>query len=258
MNKILVIPDTQVKPGVPTEHLIWLGEYICDQRPDTIVHIGDHFDFPSLSSYDKGTAAIEGKRVVADIEAGVDGLRLINAPIERLQSSQRKYKKPIYNPRKVFLKGNHENRMDRHINENPELIGFLGHDDLRLEEFGWEVHEFLEVVDINGILFSHYFANPMSGRPYTGRAAGMLPRIGRSFCMGHRQELDFTCRELVDGSRQLGIVAGAFYQHEEGYKGFQGNKHWRGVVVLHEAEDGWADPMFVSMNFLERKYGKPK
>jgi hypothetical protein len=256
MSRILVIPDTQVKPDVPTEHLTWLGKYICDIRPDIIVHIGDHFDMPSLSSYDKGTAAIEGKRVKEDIEAGVKGLDLIEAPITSLQRCQMKYKKKIYTPQKVFLLGNHEERLSRYLNHNPELIGMLGYEDFELEKRGWEVHDFLKIVNIDGILFSHYFANPMSGRPYSGKAASLIQRIGKSFVMGHRQELDFTCRELCDGTRQIGIVAGAFYQHDEGYKGYQGNKHWRGVVVLNEAVNGWADPMMVSVDYLYRKYGK--
>jgi hypothetical protein len=253
MKKILIIPDTQCKPGVKNDHLSWLGKYICDIRPDIIVHLGDHFDLPSLSSYDKGTAAVEGKRVVEDIEAGREGMRLLEAPILKLQEGQRRYKKAVYEPRKVFLIGNHEQRLQRYVNSNPELIGLLSYSDFHLD--GWEVYDFLEIVNIDGILFSHYFANPMSGRPYTGKAASLIQRIGKSFVQGHRQELDFSCRELCDGTKQIGIVAGAFYQHDEGYKGYQGNKHWRGVVVLHEVEAGWGDSMFVSLNFLQRKYG---
>ena len=81
MKKLLIIPDTQVKPGVAIDHMDWLGKYVCDLRPDIIVHLGDHFDLPSLSSYDKGTASIEGKRVVADIEAGREAMRLFERPI---------------------------------------------------------------------------------------------------------------------------------------------------------------------------------
>ncbi len=253
MTKILIIPDTQVKPGVNTDHLSWLGKYICDIRPEVIVHLGDHWDFPSLSTYDRGTANIEGKRLVADLKAGEDGIKRLLKPIENLNNAQRKYKKPIYKPRLIFLKGNHEDRQDRYVNTHPELIGVLPSITDVLN--GWEVYNYLEVIDVNGILFSHYFANPMSGKPYTGKANSLLQRIGKSFVMGHRQELDFTCRELVDGTKQIGIIAGAFYQHNEGYKGYQGNKHWRGVVVLHEAKDGWGDPMMVSLDYLKRKYG---
>ena len=34
----LIIPDTQVKPGVNTSHLEWCGKYIVDSKPDVIVH----------------------------------------------------------------------------------------------------------------------------------------------------------------------------------------------------------------------------
>ncbi len=253
--KILIIPDTQVKPGVATNHLLWLGKYVCDIRPDIIVHLGDHYDLPSLSSYDKGTAMVEGKRVSKDITAGRVALELFERPIQALQQAQKRYRKQVYQPRKVFLLGNHEQRLQRYLNNNPELIGLVDYSNFGLRELGWEMYDFLEIVNINGILFSHYFANPMSGRPYSGRAASLIQRVGKSFVMGHRQELDFTCRELCDGTKQIGIVAGAFYQHDEGYKGYQGNKHWRGVVVGHEVNNGWFDPMFVCFDYLRNKYG---
>ena len=59
--KHMVIPDTQVKPGCPIEHLKWAGQYAVDKKPDVIVHIGDHWDMPSLSHYDKGTTSFEGR-----------------------------------------------------------------------------------------------------------------------------------------------------------------------------------------------------
>ena len=49
----IFIPDTQVKTGTPTEHLIAAGNYIASKRPDVIIHAGDHWDMPSLSSYEK-------------------------------------------------------------------------------------------------------------------------------------------------------------------------------------------------------------
>lgn len=52
--KHLIIPDTQVKPNSPTEHLRWAGMYAAEKKPDVIVHIGDHFDMPSLSTWDVG------------------------------------------------------------------------------------------------------------------------------------------------------------------------------------------------------------
>ena len=36
--------------------------------------------------------------------------------------------------------------------------------------------------------------------------------------------------------------------------GNQGNNHWRGLVVLHEVKDGQFDEMFVSLDYLRKKY----
>ena len=47
--RIMVIPDTQVKPGVNTDHIAAAARYALKMRPDVICHIGDHWDMPSLS-----------------------------------------------------------------------------------------------------------------------------------------------------------------------------------------------------------------
>ena len=49
-KRILVIGDTQCKPEEDLSYMSAIGKYIVDKRPDVVVHIGDHFDFPSLSS----------------------------------------------------------------------------------------------------------------------------------------------------------------------------------------------------------------
>ena len=242
---ILVIADTQAKSEEDLEYLLWIGKYIADKKPDIIVHIGDHFDMPSLSSYDKGTSKIEGKRLYKDIEAGVEGFKLLNLELEKHKD---------YHPRKVFCLGNHEERLDRYVNEHPELQGTLGTDKLPFAKYGWEVHPFLKPVEIEGIFFVHYLANPMSGKPYGGSAMNILKTVGRSFVVGHKQCLDIAIRPTIDGKQQLGIVNGACYDHFESYKGFTGNNHFRGLTVLHECSDGFAVPMFVSLDYMKEKY----
>src|SRR5574337_871353 len=88
--KHLIIPDTQVKPGVPLEHLAWAGEYAAQKRPDRIIHIGDHWDMSSLSSYDVGRKAFEGRTYKADIEAGNEGMAMFMKPILREIHNARK------------------------------------------------------------------------------------------------------------------------------------------------------------------------
>lgn len=253
--RILIIPDTQVKPGVNLDHLTHAGQYIVDKRPDVIVHLGDHFDMESLSSYDKGKLSAEGRRYKEDLEAGHRGMNALLLPLVELQLQQAKNRKKVYTPRMVFCTGNHENRADRVTSNNPEFNGFIGSELLGLEHYGWEVHPFLQPVEIEGIFFVHYLANPMSGKPYAGTAMNQLKTVGRSFVVGHKQVLDVAIRPTIDGKHQIGIVAGAFYSHHEDYKGPTGNNHWRGIIMLNEVQDGYGDPMFVSLNYLKRRYG---
>ena len=100
-------------------------------------------------------------------------------------------------------------------------------------------------------------ANPMTGKPYGGAALAILKQVGESFCMGHKQLLDVATRFLpASGKQQWAIIAGAYYAHDEAYKGHQGNHHWRGIVVQHRVVNGSFEPMFVSLEYLLDKYKK--
>lgn len=255
MTTHLIIPDTQVKPGVPTDHLRWIGQYLVDRRPDVVVHLGDHWDMPSLSAWDRGKLQMEGRRYADDIAAGNEAMALITAPLRKLQVGQARRGTEMYDPRLVFLLGNHEYRIQRAVEENGHLEGALGYEDLALD--GWEVYDFLKPVFIDGIGYSHYWANHMTGKPLGGMIQTRLKTVGHSFTQGHQQHLD-TGMRFVHGPKgprqQRGLVAGACYLHNEDYKGHQGNAHWRGVIVKHQVRDGEYDLMEVSLDFLCRKY----
>lgn len=140
-------------------------------------------------------------------------------------------------------------RLKRIPEGNSEFEGFIGYHLLELEK-DWEVHDFLKPVNIQGISFVHYLANPMNGKPYGGTAASQLKSVGTSFCVGHKQTLEVAIQPILDGTMRLGVICGAAYPFDEAYKGHQGNNHFRGVVMLHDAKDGFADPSFVSTKFL--------
>jgi hypothetical protein len=259
MGVAFVLPDTQIKPGVPTDHLRWAGQYLVDHFKGvddvTVIHLGDHWDMPSLSSYDKGKMGMEGRRYVEDVKAGNDALAAFDKPLNDYNARKQSLSKRQWRPRKVLLRGNHEYRINRAVENDAQLDGLLSED--ALESPGWEVYPFLQPVDIDGVVYAHYFANPMTGRPYGGMVATRLKNIGHSFTMGHQQTYDHAVR-YVRGKPQIGLVAGAFYLHDEDYKGFQGNDHFRGIIVKHQVEDGAYDIMQVSIDYLCRRYeGKP-
>lgn len=250
-----IIADTQAKPGIDLSYLARIGQYIVDKRPDVIIHIGDHYDFESLSSYDKGKRVMEGRRLIHDIEAGNEGMELLLGPLRKLQARQRANRKKVYEPEMHFCKGNHEARFDRLANDMPELDGFVGTDTLPLKDMGWIVHDFLKPVKVDGIHYVHYLVNPMNGKPRGGNALNQLKAVGSSFVVGHKQVLDMAILDnQLDGGFKLGIINGACYEHDEGYKGYQGNDHFRGLMMLHEVENGFGLPMPVSLKYLKAKY----
>lgn len=250
----LFIPDTQVKPGVPLDHLEWIGKYIVEKKPDVVIHAGDHADMPSLSSYDRGKKAMEGRRYRADVVAAKKGWDSLNGPIEKYNKKRRKNKEKQYKPRKVITLGNHEHRIVRATEEDAKLDGTISLDDLQLYRYGWEVVPFLELIEIDGIHYSHYFANPMTGKPYGGLINTRLKTIGFSFTQGHVQTKDTGEIYRANGDVIRGCVAGACYLHDEDYKGPQGNNHWRGIIYKHEVSNGNYDLMEVSLDFLCRRY----
>ena len=251
------IPDTQVKPGVPLDHLDWIGQYIVDRKPDVIVHAGDHYDLPSMSAWDRGktTAKFEGRRYRADVQAGHEGLVRLEAAMDAHNAKVTGYKNAPYRPEKHVTWGNHENRITRYVEKAGELEGLVGV--FEFDEFwqarGWQTHEYREIVPIDGVWYSHFFYNPNTGNPYTGMGETRLKNVGHSFTQGHLQTLIHSIRYIGD-QQQHGLVAGSCYLHNEDYKGPQGNDHWRGIIVKHEVAGGSYDPMFVSLKYLCRRY----
>lgn len=242
-----VIPDVQAKPGVPLDHLTWAGRYIADKRPDVIICIGDFADMESLSSYDIGKRSAENKRYKADLKAAHKAMELLMTPIVNAEN---------YHPRLVMTLGNHEDRITRYADNNPLMHETVSLKDLGYEAWGWEVHPFRKPIKIDGISYCHYFYNHNTGKPYAGaNLETRLKTIGMSFTMGHQQGLAIAIRDLADGTRQRGLVAGSFYQHQEDYKGPQGNGHWHGIIFKHEVRAGNYDLLEVSLGYLKRRYG---
>lgn len=252
MTKHLFIPDIQAKEGVPMEHLEWIGKYIVEKKPDVIIQIGDFADMPSLSSYDKGKLQFEGRRYKKDIAASREAMDILLQPLKEYNARMRLTRHKQYKPRMVLTLGNHEERIKRAYSDASELEGLISYDDLPYED--WEVHDYLEPVFIDGVCYAHFMANPMSGRPYGGMAATIIKNVGHSFVVGHAQKLEVATRHLITGEQQWGIIAGACYLHNEDYKGYQGNHHWRGIIMLHRVVEGSFDPCFVSLDYLRDKY----
>jgi hypothetical protein len=249
---VIVIADTQVHGSSPTEHLEALGRYIWKHKVGTLVHIGDHWDFPSLSSYatlmDK-----EGQRLARDLESGRRALSLImDYTNERNAKSSRKQ----YKPNMHFLMGNHENRLKRYIDNNPVLAGLIEIEDFIKGE-GWTVNQMCDPLWVHDICFNHYMENAQSGRPVGGGIENKLNKFPHSFVHGHQQQFQMGRRQNLQGKPHFGVCAGSFYMHDEGYRGAN-NTEIRGFTHLKAFKNRYGyldhDVEFISLERLLADY----
>jgi hypothetical protein len=261
-KKHFMIPDTQIKPGVPLYHLEWIGQYLVDNPPDRLIMIGDWYDVPSLSSYDRGKKSFEGRRLAADLDAGHRALELMEGPLNRRNAALRKSKKAPIRMDKHVTWGNHEHRIARTVENVPELDGLIGVH--ILDEFwqarGWNTHQYTEVIDLDGVWYSHCFLTELTGRALGSMASTMLKQVGHTMTQGHRQTYEVACR-YVGGKMQRALIAGACYLHDEQYKGptratseRSANYHWRGCVMKHDVADGEYSLMELPLDYFCRRY----
>ena len=252
-KRIVVIPDLQVRQGVPTKHIIWAARCVAEYGPDHVVQIGDWFDMPSLSSYtSRARKAFDRKSYRKDIDAGNAALDMFDEELARLGAAPAEYHITL---------GNHENRINRAIEADPDLADYHSTDDMQFAEHGWHVHEFLAPLDLCGIRFQHFFPQNTRGRVMqttrgSASAGAQMNAIQQSCISGHQQGLDMHIRPGLEGGAKWSIIAGSFYLHNEAYLSPCGNNDWRGIIVCNDVRNGTFDPMPLSMDYLARKYGR--
>ena len=247
----LFIPDTQVQPGVRTNHIAALGNFIEHWRPNVIVIAGDWYDMKSLCVYDRDLADVSSRRYAADIKCGNDAL-------DALMKPWAKHKR--YRPRLVWTEGNHEERARRLVDMQPTLRGAIEMPGDYAKVKGWEYAPFMQPVVVDGVAYCHLFARSANGRVVSTKygspnARTQVLREMRSCTAGHKPGIDVHVQPIGRGSMR-GIIAGSFYQHDEAFMTPQGTTYWRGVLVCHEVKNGNYDLMEVSLNYLLRKWQK--
>lgn len=248
---ILVIPDMQIKPNIDLRFAYAIGCYIRDKRPNTVINLGDMADMPSLSSYDKGKKSHEGKRYLNDIESVVTGQEILFDALQSFNS-----KKVIYEPEKIFLFGNHEDRINRAIQLDASLDGTIDMQaDLQIERFWNRIYDFLQVVTIQNVAFSHYFGTGVMNRP-ASTAQVQLNKLHMSCISGHQPGRQTFTARAADGRLLTSIIAGSSYDYDLDYMGPQGNRHWRGIIMLHNTIDGQFDEVYIPTHYLIAKYCK--
>jgi predicted MPP superfamily phosphohydrolase len=249
MSKVhLVIPDSHAHPDHNNDRYDLLGQLVAELRPDVIIDIGDFWDMASLCTYDKGKRGFENRRYSLDISAGIDAQDRLLAPLKKLRRKA---------PRKIRCLGNHEHRINRVLETDPVLDGTIGLRDLQSKEYGFEEYPFLEIVEVDGIQYSHYFASGVMGRPIGGvnLGAAILSKQLNSATQGHSHLFDHAVRVRGNGQRLHGLSCGVFQDYVPPFARASARYWSSGVVIKRGVENGDYDLEWVSMRRLKEIYG---
>lgn len=249
--RVLVIPDVHLDPREKdVSRMGWIGALANDERPDHIVQLGDLATMDSVSGHaPPGTLDfMRNPRILADFDITARGLDAFERAAVGVRA-----------PRWI-TKGNHEFRLDRFENANPQAQGaFVEPFDAILEKRKWRVLPFREWLEIEGVLFTHIPFNA-GGKPYGGKTAAsrIANDAGASVVHGHtHQRQTFNAPKLGPGARSLSVLSAgcALPQgHVEAYARHSATGWWWGVGLLTIQSGCILDEEWVSMATLERRY----
>lgn len=250
----LIVPDSHSHPDHHNDRADWLGKFILDRKPDVVVNIGDGFDMPSLSSYDKGKASFHGNNYEKDINSGLDFLDRMWHPIKKAKRKQ---------PYKVFCVGNHEQRLQRVLEQDPQLAGDrygVSWSNYQLDNYHHEVIPYEGgtpgIWQSDGISFAHFLVSGLMGRPIGGEhhAASLLAKNYSSCVVGHSHTVDWAVRSGSNGKRIMGLVSGVYQDYTSGWAGVVNNLWVPCVWMLNNVDDGVFEPEMISVESLKKEY----
>jgi len=161
-GRAIVLPDLHV-PYQDDKTLKAVEKYMTDNTWDYYILLGDFMDLDCISSHNKNNLRqVEGKRIWEDYRIG-------NSILDR---HQKIIKKKNPKAKFIYIEGNHEYRIERYIDANPQLEGMVEFEiGLNLKERGFKIVRSYtkgDVFKLGKAMFHHgqyitkYHANKMA------------------------------------------------------------------------------------------------
>lgn len=176
MSKILVISDTHISPTKPS-HYLWsaLGRYCIINQPDYIIHLGDVADFDSQAWLVKNRGKFTLEQEIDCVE---EHLLAFHNVLDSFNNMQREWHKKLYRPKLFLTLGNHDVR-----NAMTNVADLF-------TDFGWQVSDYLEPVQIDGWSFCHALRNGLSENVCV-TAKELLENWHGNIAVGHGHHRDY-------------------------------------------------------------------
>ncbi len=149
IQKTILLPDIH-HPHIDERGMEALNQFMFDYDPDELVYMGDQVSLDCISYWNKKKPLLkEGQRLIKDFD---------NFDKDILQLHENLTRDDI---RRTFMIGNHENRINTYVEENPELQDFI--DIVRyleLKERDYNIIPYNEVYKVGKLNIIHgYYYN---------------------------------------------------------------------------------------------------
>lgn len=187
LRRVLILPDTH-SPYHDKRAWRLVMKVGHEFKPHTLVHLGDLADCYAVSAHSKDPSR------TLSLADEIELVRELRAEMDSLGAK-----------RKVFVEGNHEDRLKRYLQDKaPELFGLVDADRLLgLSENGWEFVPYRQSAQVGKVHFTHDTGT--TGKYSTMRA---LETFQHSVCVGHNHAMQYMVVGDATGDYQVGAQFG--------------------------------------------------
>jgi hypothetical protein len=229
-ERVLMIGDLHQDPRHPhrIEVLSWAARFGSDRKVGRVVQVGDWGTFDGASFHDKNDTL--RARLKPTIRQDLDNQK------EGLQAFHNS-RPDGWAPKLDITLGNHENRLHRFENANPETAGMFSNElETNFAQFGWKTRPYGEVMFIQGVGISHHPTNG-AGRAFGGKTGPQRAanELTSSFISGHTHAYQhFTTGKIgaVSGVDVMEVGCALPWGEIEDYASLSINNWWWGLVIV--------------------------
>jgi len=228
-ERVLMIGDLHQDPRHPhrVEVLSWAARFGSDRKVGRVVQVGDWGTFDGASFHDKNDTL--RARLKPTIRQDLDNQK---ESLLAFHSSR----PADWNPKLDITLGNHENRLNRFENANPETAGMFSNElETNFAQFGWKTRPYGEVMFIQGVGISHHPTNG-AGRAFGGKTGPQRAanELTSSFISGHTHAFQhFTTGKIgaVSGVDVMEVGCALPWGEVEDYAAHAIINWWYGFVI---------------------------
>lgn len=216
IKRAVVLPDVHLDTNVPKDYLP-VKKFIAEYKPDKVIILGDFMNVGSMSAWDYDKKRkMEGRRWIKEVEVA-------NKELDYLEKYVKDKEDGI-----IYLEGNHEDRVQRYLDKNPEMEGIIEIE----EQLGLKKRN-VKWVEMNKLykLGEMHFTHGMYTNKYC--AQKHLDVLGCNVCFGHQHKTQTAFQNQAMAKPIMSYALGTLGDKAPDYlKGRPGN--WINQFAIYE------------------------